>query len=210
MEAVGRYSVILDKRGEPVHLARYLPLARRAVEEAADIRIDSLPLGTFDARTRFALFWARANGRAIMPASEARWHRLASDLTEDDTRRLLKTVKKGVRLAYGKEAATAVDQATPAIDVALSLAAAGRSVASVAEVLVNSGRAEDPYLWAAVRGLARSLPEADVDGEIWTWLVRARHPITTGARNVESARARQEQQRAATAAQGQMFEEHPQ
>ena len=37
MEVVGRYSVIRDKRGEPVDLGRYLPLARRAVEEAADI-----------------------------------------------------------------------------------------------------------------------------------------------------------------------------
>ena len=209
MEVVGRYSVIRDKRGEPVDLGRYLPLARRAVEEAADIRVDSLPLGTFDSRTRFALFWARANGRTVMPASEARWHRLASDLTEDDTRRILKTVKKGVRLAYGKEAAISVEPTTPVIDVAFALAAAGRSVTSAAEVLVSSGRADDPYLWAAVGGLARSLPEADADSETWTWLVRNRNAITTGTRNVEAARQQQESRRAAEAAQGQLFGREP-
>lgn len=207
MEVVGRYSVILDKRGQPVDLDRYLPLARRAVEEAADIRIDSLPLETFDARTRFALFWAKANGRAVMPGSEARWHRLASDLTEDDTRRILKTVKKGVRLAHGKEAAISVDSTTPVIDVAFGLAAAGRSVASASEVFINSGRADDPQLWAAVGELARSVPEADPDGETWTWLVRNRHAITTGTRSVEADRHRQEADRAAVAAQGQLFEE---
>ena len=207
MEVVGRYSVIRDKRGEPVDLGRYLPLARRAVEEAADIRIDSLPLGTFDARTRFALFWVKANGRTVTPASEARWHRLASDLTEDDTLRILKAVKKGVRLAYGKEAAISVDSATPVIDIAFGLATAGRSVTSAAEVLVNSGRADDPYLWAAVGELARSLPEADSDSETWTWLVRNRNVITTSTRKAESVRQRNGTRWAVDAAQGKLFEE---
>ncbi len=209
MEVVGRYSVIRDKRGEPVDLGRYLPLARRAVEEAADIRIDSLPLGTFDSRTRFALFWARANGRTIMPASEARWYRLSSDLTEDETRGILKNAKKGVRLAYGKEAATSVGVTTTVIDVAFALAAAGRSVASAAEILVSSGRADDPYVWAAVGGLARSVPEADPDGETLTWLVRNRNAIIASTRNVEAARQRQEMQRQGEDAQGQLFEEDP-
>ena len=130
-------------------------------------------------------------------------------LTEEDTRRILKTVKKGVRLAYGKEAAAGVEPTTPVIDVAFALAAAGRSVTSVAEILVSSGRADDPYLWAAVGGLARSLPEADPDGETWTWLVRNRSAITTGTRTVEAARQRQKSRRAAKAAQMQLFEEEP-
>jgi len=202
MEVVGRYSVIRDKRGEGVDLGRYLPLARRAVEEAADIRIDCLPLGTFDSRTRFALFWGRVNGRRIMPASEARWQRLASDLTEDETRRILKTVKKGVRLAYGKEAAIGVEPATPVIDVAFALAAAGKGITSAAEILVNSGRADDLYLWAAVGELANSLPEADMDSETWTWLIRNRKAIMLGAGRVETARQRQEFRNAAEVAQG--------
>ena len=75
MEVVGRYSTVLDKVGNPVALDRYLPLARQMVQEAADIRIDDLPLGTFDERTRFALFWAKVFGRSIAPGSEARWQR---------------------------------------------------------------------------------------------------------------------------------------
>jgi len=102
-----------------------------------------------------------------------------------------------------------VESTTPVIDVAFALAAAGRSVTFAAEVLVSSGRADDPYLWAAVGGLARSLPEADSDSETWTWLVRNRNAITTGTRNVEAARHKQDSRRAAEAAQGQLFEEEP-
>ena len=65
MEVVGRYSAVLDQLGEPIDTTRYLVLARRAVEEAAAIKIEDLPLETFDARTRFALFWVRLYGRGL-------------------------------------------------------------------------------------------------------------------------------------------------
>ncbi len=142
MEVVGRYSAVLDKTGQPVDLDRYLPLARRFVEEAADIRIDTLPLETFDARTRFALFWARLYGRGVAAASEARWHRLASDLSDDETAGLVGKKDKGVRLAFcGRRRSTAcrprVRSSTPPWRCA-----AGKSVAevAVAEVLLRTSR----------------------------------------------------------------------
>jgi adenine-specific DNA methylase len=188
MEVVGRYSVILDKRGDPVALDRYLPLARRAVEEAADIKIDALPLGTFDPRTRFGLFWARLYGRAVTAGSEARWQRLASDLTEADTEGILTTVPKGVRLATAEEAATEVNDTSANIDIAFALAAAGKSVIRAAEVLAATGRAEDPYLWAALGELSRAVPEADPDGDVWTWLVRNRTTLIDASGDPSLAR----------------------
>jgi adenine-specific DNA methylase len=205
LEVVGRYSAIHNKRGEPVALDRYLPLARRAVEEAADIKIGALPLATFDLRTRFALFWARLYGRAVTAGSEARWQRLAADLTEADTQGILTTVSKGVRLATGNEAATDVNDTSACIDIAFALATAGKSVTRAAEILAGTARAEDSYLWAAVRELSRAVPEADPDGEVWTWLVRNRTTL------IDASGDRSRTQRAETArrdreeAQGTLF-----
>ena len=191
MEVVGRYSEVLDKRGEAVALDRYLPLARRFVEEAADIRVDSLPLGTFDDKTRFGLFWARANGRNVMPGSEARWQRLAADLGDDETEGILTKVSKGVRLAFGREHDAEAEPTSSVIDVALALAANGKSLADAATVLVASDRTNDDFLWACVRELSRAVPEADEDGEVWTWLVRNRQQVVSATRNVEATRARE-------------------
>jgi adenine-specific DNA methylase len=205
MEVVGRYSEVRDKSGQPVELDRYLPLARRFVEEAADIKVDTLPLETFDQRTRFALFWVRLNERSISAASEARWQRLASDLSDDETAGLLTKDGKGLRFSYSSEVETSVRETSSVIDAAMAVAAAGRSVAGVAGVLVEAGRTEDPFVWAAMGELSRLLPEADRDGETWTWVVRNRNTIVGASRNVEAAQAREEQAREEAARQTSLF-----
>lgn len=205
MEVVGRYSAVLDKTGAKVELDRYLPLARRLVEEAADILIDSLPLGAFDARTRFALFWAKVNGRAIAAASEARWQRLAADLDERQTGGLLMKVKKGVRLAFSSELDAALYGLNSTIDVAFAVARAGKSVSSIAGVLASTARADDSFIWAAMRELARCVPEADADGDVWTWVVRNRSAISGAARNDESARVRKGEEKLATTSELTLF-----
>lgn len=205
MEVVGRYSEVLDKTGQPVDLDRYLPLARRFVEEAADIKVDTLPLETFDQRTRFALFWVRLYGRGIAAASEARWQRLASDLSDDDTAGLLVKDGKGVRFAFSSETTSTAAVESPVIDVALAVAAAGKSVAAVADVLSILARVEDPFLWAAMGELSRLVPEADPDGDVWTWVVRNRSAITGASRNVEAAKAREEHEREAASRQATLF-----
>src|SRR5207249_4699784 len=143
----------------PVDLDRYLPLARRFVEEAADIQIDSLPLGTFDARTGFALFWEKVNGRAVAAGSVACWQRLAADLEDSDTAGLLTKVKKGVRLGFSSEVDSAVDGSSSTIDVALAVARVGKSVSGVADVVAVTARAEHSFVWAAMKELSRFLPE---------------------------------------------------
>lgn len=188
MEVVGRYSDIRDKRGNPVALDRYLPLARRFVEEAADIRIDTLPLETFDQRTRFGLFWLRLYGRRIAPASEVRWQRLAFDLDEEEVGGIVVKAGNGMRFAYGCEVLSHISPESSVIDVALAMGAAGKSVGGAAGLLVTSGRTEDPYLWATLTELSARLPDGDRDGETFTWLVRNRSTVLEGTRNVESAR----------------------
>jgi len=86
MEVLGRYERVLRPDGELVPLDHYLSLARRTVQDAAAIRIDGLPLETFDARTRFALFWVRLYARQLAPKSEALFQAMASNLRLDDVR----------------------------------------------------------------------------------------------------------------------------
>jgi len=210
MEVVGRYSQVQDKVGNPVALDRYLPLARQMVQEAADIRFDDLPLATFDERSRFALFWAKLFGRSVLPGSEARWQRLAADLDEGATDGVLVKDGKGVRLAYAAESESAstpeqIEPTTPVFDVALAMAAAGKSLAYAAEVLIAAERVEDPFVWAAVKALSSAVPEADPDGEAWMYLVRNRQAVVTSTRNLAAARQREADTADAASAQQKLF-----
>src|SRR5215813_3911051 len=49
-------------------------------------RVDELPLETFDATTRFVIFWLRAKGRAEVPKGEARLFAQADELRLDEWR----------------------------------------------------------------------------------------------------------------------------
>lgn len=206
MEVVGRYRCVLDKTGAPVDLTRYLPLARRAVQEIAAIRIDGLPLESFDVPSMFALSWARQHRRGEAPGSELRWERLTHHLDEAATKSLVKRSGKGFRLAYAAEAERHPTPESPVIEVALAVAAAGRSLSGVAEVLATAGRTDDPYTWAAMSELGDLLGEADADGEVWTWVVRNRAAVVSGSQTVEAARARRTEQREAAERQGTLFE----
>lgn len=190
MEVVGRYSEVLDNLGNPVEPDRYLLVARRAVEEASAIEIDHLPLETFDARTRFALSWARLYGRSIAPKSEARWQALAADLEYDALRGVLVDDGKGVRLCRGTEFKGPVKETSSVIDVALAMSAArANGLDAVAEVVATSQRSiDDPYLWAAMGFLSSRLSEADADAMAWTGLVRDKRGISTATRAVVTAR----------------------
>ena len=152
MEAVGRYALVLNHLGDPVDPTYYLLVARRAVEEAASVEIDHLPLGTFDTRTRFALSWARLYRRTVAPKSEARWEALTSDLTLDALKGVLVDVDKGVRLAYAKDWKGVPTETSSTIDVAMAMAKAWPDgLDAVADVLVSAGRdTDDNYLWATI------------------------------------------------------------
>jgi putative DNA methylase len=190
MEAVGRYSEVLDHLGEPVDPARYLVLARKAVIDATSVPIENLPLDTFDARTRFALGWARLYRRSVAPKSEARWQALAADLTMDELKGVLSEADKGVRLAPAKDWKGIVTETSSVIDVAMAMAKSwADGLDEVGRVLAAAGRDEDDaYLWAALGYLSSLLPEGDPDAVAWTSLVRARRGIGNVARGVSQRR----------------------
>ncbi|MCY3851370.1 MAG: hypothetical protein OXF75_11325 [Acidimicrobiaceae bacterium] len=206
MEVVGRYGQVLDKAGNPVDLTRYLPLARRIVQEIAAIKIDGLPLETFDVRSMFGLSWARQYGRQAAPGSELRWERLTYHLDESATSGLVVKDGKGFRLAYASESDPQTTSESPVIDLVFAVASAGKSVGAVAELLATSGRTDDPFVWAAMTELADQLGEADIDGEVWTWVVRNRTAIASGSQSIETARARRAEEREADELQGALFD----
>ena len=208
MEAVGRYEQVLNHLGDPVDPAHYLVVARRAVEEAAAVVIDHLPLETFDIRTRFALSWARLYRRSIAPKSEARWQALAADLSSDELKGVLQEADKGVRLGYAKDWTGTPSETSATIDVAMAMAKAWpEGLDAVAEVLVATGRdTADNYLWAAIGYLSSLLPEGDPDSVAWTSLVRGRSGIGAVTRGVVSARREAADLQEAQNLQGSLFD----
>ena len=182
MEVVGRYSEVRDFTGVPVPIQHFLGLAHKAVEEAANVRIDKFRLTDFDERTRFAISWARQHGRRVAAASEARWQRLSYDMSDSDVEGIIIKDKGGSRLAYGHEFAETsraqhLHSTSAVIDIALAVAAEGRSLSDIADALHLLDRENDEMLWAAMTELARLVGEGDPDGQIWAWAVRNRQLI---------------------------------
>ena len=186
MEVVGRYSQVLDARGEQVDIYTFLPLARTAVQTAMAVEVDHYPLETFDARTRFALWWVRLYGRQTQAKSELRWQTLASSLDMADVRDLVPESGQGVCLTFSRSFTSRITDDSAVIDVALALAAASdEGTARMGEVLAASQRnAEDSYLWAAVKFLADRLPTSDPDAIAFTRVMRARNGIAAAAQTV--------------------------
>jgi adenine-specific DNA methylase len=182
MEVVGRYSQVLDAKGEPVGISSFLPLARVAVQEAMAVEIDHHPLETFDARTRFALWWVRLFNRSVTAKSELRWQALAASLDVADIRDLVPDTDKGCAFVSASDHKADISPESAVIDVVLAL---GRSSAegleAMGEVLVAAGRAaDDAYLLATLKFLAERLPDSDPDGIAFTRVLRSR----TGLGNV--------------------------
>ena len=86
MEVYGRYAKVLQPDGSEASLERYLTLARRSVREATALRLDEIPIETFDALTRFAVFWLRLYGRTVVPKGEARFLAQVDNLRLEDLR----------------------------------------------------------------------------------------------------------------------------
>lgn len=183
MEVVGRYEQVVDSKGDTVDVAAFLPLARAAVQDAMAVEVDHHPLETFDARTRFALWWVRLYGRQIQAKSELRWQALAANLAIDDIRDLIPDEAKGVAFTMARKHRTTVDSDAAAIDVALALASASEEgTTAMGEVLAESGRdTDDPYLWATVKFLADRLPGTDPDVIALTRVLRNRDAITAAS-----------------------------
>lgn len=207
MEIVGKYSDVLDAKGDPVDISTFLPLARAAVQEAMAVEIDHHPLETFDARTRFALWWARLFGREIAPKSELRWQSLAASLELADVRDLVPDADKGCQLVTSGRFQSTVNSESAVIDVALSLAAVsdqGRE--SMGRVLADSGRdPQDAYLWACVKFLADRLPDSDPDSIAFNRVMRSREGIASASESIDIAEKAEQRDRQERSKQSRLF-----
>jgi hypothetical protein len=168
------------------------------VQDAAAIKIDGLPLETFDARTRFALFWARLYGRQLAPKSEAVFQAMASNLRLDDVRRdILEENTKGYKLAeFGElrhaDESGGISSESAVIDIVRQMVRAWRANGGqgVANALALAEReAEDLYLWAVVGDLANILPATDRDRKALEDVIRNRRAIGATRAVLERERA---------------------
>ncbi|MCZ7434510.1 DUF1156 domain-containing protein [Streptomyces sp. WMMC1477] len=181
MEIYGRYSKILKPDGSRAELDRYLTLARTAVRDATALRLDELPLETFDAPTRFAVFWQRLYARSDVPKGEARFLAQADNLRLEDLRgALLTESKSGYRLRL--DAPDAVDEQSSAFEVVRAMAAAWDQNATegVAAVLAHCERQPtDAHLWAVVGEIVAQLPPSDQVAKALTAVQRNAATITS-------------------------------
>jgi adenine-specific DNA methylase len=194
MEVVGRYASVVDIAGSPVDPTEYLVVARRAVQEDARIEIDHHPLDTFDARTRFALWWVQLFRKNETAKSELRWQTLAADLDLASVRDLMAETSKGIRFTDSSSVKFKVTQESSAIDVALAMAAAWpEGMEAVGAALADSRREDDPYLWAAVKFLSDRLPESDPDAIAWTRIIRNKSGVAAAAKGISRESSSQQE-----------------
>jgi putative DNA methylase len=191
MEIYGRYSEVLQPNGDEAGIERYLVLARAAVRDAHKMKLDTLPLETFDAITRFAVFWMRSYGRMLVPKGEARFSAQADGLSLRDIRAgLLQESKGSFRLTF--DAPKPLDGSSPVFDVVRAMAhqwAIG-GMDTVAAVLRTAERApDDEQVWAVVHDLIHHLPESDKDGRRLTAIARNATAIKSQAAAWQSALA---------------------
>lgn len=207
MEVVGRYSEVRDFTGVSVPIEHFLGLAHKAVEEAANVRIEKFSLADFDGRTRFAISWARQHGRRVAAASETRWQRLSYDMEESDVGGIITKEKGGSRLAFGGEAAESMSlhPTSAVIDLAMAVAAEGRSMSDIAEALHVLDRENDEMLWAAMSELARMVGEGDRDGQTWAWAVRNRQLISGQAQRARTEHQLETERKAEQDSQSKLF-----
>jgi putative DNA methylase len=163
MEVYGRYGNVINPDGTDADLDRYLTIARRAVRDAMRLRVDELPLETFDAITRFAIFWLRAKGRSEVSKGEARFFSQADELRLDDLRdSILSESKGGFQLRLDNPAPISQRSSTFEVVRAMAHAWSEGGTEAVANVIGRAGREpNDQHLWAVVADLANHLPASD-------------------------------------------------
>ncbi|MEU4094895.1 hypothetical protein [Streptomyces sp. NPDC026673] len=159
---VGRYERVITPSGDRVPLEHYMTLARRAVRDAVALRLDELPLETFDPHTRLAVFWHELYGRADVPKGEARFFAQSDDLRLEDLRGpILTETKAGYRLRH--DAPGKVTPSSSTYEVIRAMAAHWPSgTEAVAAAVADAGLSPtDAHLWAVIDWVAAKLPASD-------------------------------------------------
>ncbi|RSM38088.1 DNA methyltransferase, partial [Actinoplanes sp. ATCC 53533] len=191
MEVYGRYATVLQPDGSSASLERYLTLARRSVREATALRLDEIPIETFDSLTRFAVFWMRLYGRTVVPKGEARFLAQVDNLRMEEVRHgLLAESGAGFRLLLDPPTNVSPDSAE--FDVARALAGAftAGGTDAAANVLAKWDRpVDDDHLWAVIGDLVAQLPASDGTAKALTALQRNASVVQNLAKGAAVARA---------------------
>lgn len=189
MEVYGRYANVMQPDGIPASLERYLTLARRCVREATALRLDEIPIETFDPLTRFAVFWMRLYGHTTVPKGEARFQAQVDNLRLEDVRGgLLAESGAGFRLVLDPPAT--ITAAAAEFDVARAMAGAFATggAEAAAQVLARWDRpVDDEHLWAVVGELAAQLPPSDKIAKALAALQRNASVVQNMAKGVAAA-----------------------
>ena len=162
LSVVGQYEKVIAPSGDTVPLEHYMTLARKAVRQSVAMRLDSLPLETFDALTRFAVFWMELYGRADVPKGEAKFFAMSDELRIDELRgRMVSESGRGFRIRY--DAPESVTPKSSRFEVVRGMAAAWpNGTEAVARVIEAADLgATDQYLWAVADWLSTKLPASD-------------------------------------------------
>lgn len=162
LQVTGRYNKIITPDGSHVPLDHHMTLARRAVRDAVALRLDELPLDTFDAHTRLAIFWHEVHGRIDVPKGEARFFAQSDGLRLEDLRGpILMETKAGFRLRH--DAPGRLTPASSAYEVVRGMAASWPAgTDTVAACLAAAERSPtDAHVWALVDWLTTKLPSSD-------------------------------------------------
>jgi hypothetical protein len=185
----GRYSSVLLPTGEPADLERYLTLALSTVRDATALKLDQLPLETFDAPTRFAVFWQRLYGRTDVAKGEARFLAQVDNLRLEDMRgALLTDSKSGFKLRL--DAPDTVSERSSTFEVARAMAKAwdDGGTEAVATVMVAADRqVNDVHLLAVVAEIVRQLPASDKVAKALTAVQRNVATVGTLIRHVAAS-----------------------
>lgn len=191
MAVYGRYGQVLSPGGEEAPLDRYLTLARTAVRDATALKLDELPLETFDAATRLAVFWQRLYGRTDVPKGEARFLAQADNLRLEDIRgALLTESKSGYKLRLDDPGAVSVSSSSFEVARAMATAWERGGTEAVAAVMATADRqANDAHLWAVVAEIVGQLPASDPVARAMTAVQRNAATIGTLIEFVAAAEA---------------------
>jgi putative DNA methylase len=196
MEVFGRYSQVLQPDGSPAPLERYLTLARTSAREAMHLKLDQIPLETFDAVTRFAVFWMRERGRTNVLKGEALFAAQSEGLRLDQVRDLVLTEVKGAFKLVLDDPGSLSGTSTPVFNVVRAMAAAWDREGSegVAAALVNAERpADDQHVWAVVGDLVAQLPPSDSVSKALTSVQRNRTAIEDLTRGLSQRQSADDQ-----------------
>ena len=184
MEVFGRYARVLQPDGELADLQRYLLLARTVVKDATTLVLDSLPLETFDAATRLAVYWMQIHGLTAVPKGEARFMAQGDAIRLEDVRDLFSESKAGFTLLVDP-ADVDPGERTPLFVLARAISHrwVNEGADGVARLLAEAVAApglsspSDAHLWAVVSELVRVLPPSHSTAKALAAVQRSRNQI---------------------------------